>query len=286
MKTNPTQDTPSPSTTSHHDTGESSLKPGRTGVEAVPLSRLRVVEERLRQNGEVIVANLAREFGVSEMTIRRDLTALEERGVAQRSHGGAILVDSTFSDPRFIESRLHQRAAKRRIAHRCAELLPKSGSLFVGGGTTTSEVVSCLRDRPDLNIFTSNLAAASEAMSGGASLSIIGGAVQGPTCSLVGELARASLALLWAERMVLGADAISAEGGITSHGGAEADVARMMIERTRGDLICVVDSTKWAALADHVVVPITRISMVITDGMPADEKARLTRLGVKVELVG
>ncbi len=60
----------------------------------------------------------------------------------------------------------------------------------------------------------------------------------------------------------------------------------MMIERTRGDLICVVDSTKWEALADHVVVPINRISMVITDGIPADEKARLTSLGVKVEIVG
>ena len=63
------------------------------------------------------------------------------------------------------------------------------------------------------------------------------------------------LSLLWAEKMVLGADALSVDGGITSHGGAEADVARMMIERTRGDLICVVDSTKWEARADHVVFP-------------------------------
>lgn len=253
--------------------------------EGVPLSRLRVVEERLRQNGEVVVSSLAREFGVSEVTIRRDLTMLEERGVAERSHGGAILVDSTFSDPRFIESRNHQRAAKRKIAHRCAELLPQSGSLFVCGGSTTSEVVSCLRDRSELEIFTSNLAAASEAMSGGARLSIIGGAVQGPTCSLVGELARASLSLLWAETMVLGADAISLESGITSHGGAEADVARMMIERTRGDLICVVDSTKWGAFADHVVIPVHRLSMVITDGIPAEVQLGLTQIGVKVELV-
>lgn len=267
------------------ESDDSQGRSSRNGIEAVPLSRLRVVEERLRQNGEVVVASLAREFGVSEVTIRRDLTTLEERGVAQRSHGGAILIDSTFSDPRFIESRLHQRAAKRKIAHRCAEILPKSGSLFICGGTTTSEVVSCLRDRAELEIFTSNLAAASEAMSGGAKLSIIGGAVQGPTCSLVGELARASLSLLWAEKMVLGADAISVDGGITSHGGAEADVARMMIERTRGDLICVVDSTKWEARADHVVIPIGRLSMVITDGIPASEMTRLTHLGVRVELV-
>lgn len=257
----------------------------RTGVEAVPLSRQRIVEEQLRVNGEVLVASLARELGVSEVTIRRDLTTLERRGVAQRSHGGAILVDSTFSDPRFIETRLHQRAAKRMIAHRCAELLPLSGSLFVGGGTTTCEVMSCLRDRPELDVFTSNLAAASEAMSGGARISIIGGSVQGPTCSLVGELARASLSLLWADAMVLGADAISVEAGITSHAGAEADVARMMIERTRGDLICVVDSTKWGARADHVVLAASRLSTVITDGIPAEEKARLTRLGVRVEVV-
>lgn len=254
-------------------------------MEAVPLSRLRIVEERLRLNGEVLVATLAEELGVSEMTIRRDLTALEERGVAERSHGGAILVDSSFSDPRFIETRLHQRSAKRKIALRCAEILPTTGSMFVGGGTTTCEVVGCVRDRPELDIFTSNLAAAAEAMSGGARLSIIGGSVQGPTCSLVGELARASLSLLWADRMVLSADAISVDAGITSHSGAEADVARMMVERTRGDLICVVDSTKWEARADHVVTPLDRLSMVITDGIPAREKARLERLGVRLELV-
>ncbi len=254
-------------------------------TDAVPLSRQRIVEERLRENGEVLVTSLAREFGVSEVTIRRDLTALEGRGVAQRSHGGAILVDSSFSDPRFVRSRLRQREAKRKIAHRCAELLPKSGSLFVGGGTTACEVVSCLRDQPQLNIYTSNLAAASEAMSDGAQLSIIGGTVQGPTCSLAGELARASLSLLSAERIVLGADAISVDGGVTSHSGAEADVARMMIERTRGELICVVDSTKWGGRADHVVVPVANLSMVITDGLPADEETRLKLLGVRVELV-
>lgn len=253
-------------------------------TDVVPLSRQRIVEERLRQKGEVLVAALAREFGVSEVTIRRDLTALEERGVAQRSHGGAILVDSTFSDPRFIESRLHQREAKRKIARLCAELLPKRGSLFVGGGTTACEVVSSLRDQPQLNIFTSNLAAASETMSDGAKLSLIGGTVQGPTCSLAGELARASLSLLSAERIILGADAISVEGGVTSYSGAEADVARMMIERTRGEVICVVDSTKWNKRADHLVIPVPNLSMIVTDGLPPEEEARLRVLGVRVEI--
>ena len=155
----------------------------RPSAEGVPLSRMRMVEERLRENGEARVASLSRELGVSEMTIRRDLSLLEERGVAKRSHGGAVLLDSSFSDPGFVDRKLQQRTAKRRIAQRCAELLPVTGSLFVGGGTTTCEVVRFLRDRSGLEIFTSNLAAASEAKSDGARMSVLGGTVQGPTCA-------------------------------------------------------------------------------------------------------
>jgi DeoR family transcriptional regulator, aga operon transcriptional repressor len=253
--------------------------------ELVPLARLARIEEILRQRGDVRVGILAQELGVSEMTVRRDLSELAERGIARRSHGGAVLVDSSFSDPYFVGRRQQQRVVKLRLAEYCASLLPDAGSLFVGGGTTTCEVVGYLRDRPGLDIFTANLAAASHAKSGGARISVLGGTVQGPTCSLVGDLARTSLALLWAETAVIGADGISALTGPTSHSAAEADVARMMVERTRGDLICVVDGTKWAAKADHVVVGAHRISRIITDAVPDRELQRLTDMNVTVDVV-
>jgi DeoR/GlpR family transcriptional regulator of sugar metabolism len=253
--------------------------------DAVPLSRVRMVEERLREDGEVRVSLLARELGVSEMTIRRDLSALEERGVAKRSHGGAVLIDSSFFDPEFVDRKQQRVTAKRRIAQRCAELLPTEGSLFVGGGTTTCEVVRFLRDRPGLEIFTSNLAAASQARSGGTRMSVLGGTVEGPTCALVGALARASLSLLWADTLVIGADALSAASGVTSHSSAEADVARLMAERTRGSVVCVADSTKWLAAADHVILPAAALSMIVTDAVPDSERLRLEDLGVQISVV-
>ena len=85
--------------------------------------------------------------------------------------------------------------------------------------------------------------------------------------------------------MVLGADAISAVAGVTSHSGAEADVARMMAERTRGDVVCVVDNTKWGTTADHVVLPASRLSRVITDGLPNQEQRRLKQAGVQIDIV-
>jgi DeoR/GlpR family transcriptional regulator of sugar metabolism len=195
------------------------------------------------------------------------------------------LIDSSFSDPGFIDRRQHQRTAKRQAAQRCTELLPATGSLFVGGGTTMCEVMRFLRDHSQLEIFTSNLAAASEAKSGGARISVIGGTVQGLTCALTGDLARASLNLLWADTLVVGADAISSSAGITSHSGAEADVVRIMAERTRGDVFCVVDSTKWEAKADHVILAARRLSTVITDRVPDRERRSLERLGVRVEVL-
>lgn len=257
----------------------------RQSADMPPLSQLHVVEERLRSRGEVWVNSLSEELGVSEVTIRRHLSALAESGLAKRVRGGAVLVESSFSDPSFVDRKLSQRDAKRRVAQRCAELLPQSASLFVGGGTTTSVLVQFLRDRAGLQIFTSNLAAAAKAKAGGCTIAVIGGTVRGPTCALVGGLARASLSLLWADKAVLGADAISGSGGITSHSPDEADVARMMVEHTRGDVICIVDGTKWNANADHVVVASERLSTVVTDYIPGRERRHLEHLGVKVEVV-
>lgn len=251
----------------------------------VPLARLRRIEEVLRQSGEVRVSTLSRELAVSEMTIRRDLAVLTADGVARRSHGGAVLLDSAFSDPDFLGRRQRQRKVKIRLAQRCAEILPTEGSIFVGGGTTTCEVVALLRDRPKLEVFTSNLAAASHAQSGGARVSVLGGTVQGPTCALVGELARACLRLLWADIAILGADAISVESGISSHSAEEADVARMMIERTRGQVICLVDSTKWRETASHVIMPFENLSRVITDDLPAAAVGQAEQSGVVVDRV-
>lgn len=257
---------------------------GQGGGSLVPLARIRRIEEALRQAGEVRVSTLSRELAVSEMTVRRDLAVLSAHGVAQRSHGGAVLLDSSFSDPDFLGRRQLQRQVKVRLAQRCAEILPSEGSIFVGGGTTTCEVVPFLRDRPKLEIFTSNLAAASHAHSGGARVSVLGGTVQGPTCALVGELARACLGLLRANIAILGADAISADSGLASHSAEEADVARMMVERTHEQVICLVDSTKWSATASHVIMPFEKLSRIITDDLPAATAERAHRCGVAVDL--
>jgi DeoR/GlpR family transcriptional regulator of sugar metabolism len=116
-------------------------------------------------------------------------------------------------------------------------------------------------------------------------MSVLGGTVEGPTCALVGALARASLSLLWADTLVIGADALSAASGVTSHSSAEADVARLMAERTRGSVVCVADSTKWLAAADHVILPAAALSMIVTDAVPDSERLRLEDLGVQISVV-
>jgi len=249
---------------------------------ASPLSRIRYIEEVLRNEGQVKVKKLASDLHISEVTVRRYLDQLSERGLAERSRGGAIRLDAPLSDPIFAARRAVQRDAKSRIARSCAELIPEEGTVFLGGGTTTCEVARFLMVRPDLTIFTSNLAAASQYRSDGATVFVIGGAIRGASCSLVGDLTRSGLGRLWADYTIIGADSISATSGAMTDSTEEADVARQMIENTRVGVMCVVDASKWTLRSGHVAASPNELTVVVSDHIPSAESRALVGLGVQV----
>ena len=95
-----------------------------------------MITERLRQHGSVSVSALESEFGVSPMTARRDLDELERRGVARRTHGGAVLPGLSGHEDSF-QQRLEARvAAKERLADAAFALLEPGEAVFVDSSTT------------------------------------------------------------------------------------------------------------------------------------------------------
>src|SRR3954468_24732545 len=102
----------------------------------LPDERRRMIAQRLRRHGSVSVSGLEAEFGISPMTARRDLDELERRGVARRTHGGAVLPGLSRHEDSFLQRLEAAVDAKERIAAAALEVVEPGQALFVDSSTT------------------------------------------------------------------------------------------------------------------------------------------------------
>lgn len=247
--------------------------------------RLRMIEQRLREDREVQVPDLSEMLGVSAVTVRRYLSRLEEKGIAERTHGGAVLVDTSFTQPDYLQRQATNRDAKIAIAAQAATLVPDDGVIVLGGGTTTLQLMSHLSSRPGLTILTSNLAAAALARTDGATVVVLGGVVRGQDCALVGEIARMALRTRYADAAVIGTDGLAAEVGLTSLDEQERELVELILDHTRGPKICLADHTKIGQIKPYLAAPIDAISDLVTDTQVSSEDlAAFKAQGMRVHL--
>jgi DeoR family transcriptional regulator of aga operon len=120
------------------------------------------IRERLSGRSGVSISELAREFGVSEMTVRRDLASLEQQAQVQRTHGGAMLTERMILEFNYRAQREKNRALKRAIAAEARKLVKPGQRLILDNGTTTLELATLLGDAENLTVITPSLAVASE----------------------------------------------------------------------------------------------------------------------------
>src|SRR6202035_1533748 len=115
----------------------------------------------VNRNGFVSVSEIAESFAVSDMTIRRDLWALEDKGMIQRTHGGAVGIGRRevfdAAEPAFSSRRRQNAAAKAAIARRAAQLIGVRESIGLDVGTSTLALAEEIAGRQDIAVFTSNL---------------------------------------------------------------------------------------------------------------------------------
>lgn len=205
--------------------------------------RRNAILQKLRQVGRVTVSQLSTEFGTTEVTIRNDLSALEQDGHLLRVQGGAILPQrqqTTLLDIKEISS-LPQ---KRAIAEAVADMIRDGDTLFINSGTTTVCVAEALKSRKNLKIVTNSLAVAT-ALGDIATLrvTLLGGDINSQYGFTYGSTAQEQLSQYQANRAILSVDGISPTGGITTYHAEEAILDRMMIEGASHTLI-VADSSK------------------------------------------
>jgi DeoR family fructose operon transcriptional repressor len=221
-------------------------------------------------------------MGVSDVTIRRDLEALERRGLLERTHGGAVIAQRLRTEPAYVEAASAYPEEKRLIGHFAASFVEPGDTLYLNGGTTTPQVVRHLRTS-EVTVITNSVAIALEAAERDVELVLVGGHYRAPSHSVVGPFATDTLRRTHATQAFIGVEGVSLSSGLTTPVASEAEVATLMIEQTRGRVVVVADHSKVGTVADFVIAPLQRVDALVVDaGIARDYVRDLTDAGVEV----
>lgn len=234
--------------------------------------------QRVRVTGGVRVSELVAEFGVSDMTIRRDLEALAERGLLAKVHGGATAAPAGATDePGFAAKSARQRAEKAAIAGQAAALVTPGGAVALSAGTTTAALARRLVDLPGLTVVTNSIPVADVFYRGGRAdqTVLLTGGVRTPSDALVGPVAVAAVRSLHVDLLFLGVHGMSEHAGYTTPNLMEAEVNRALLD-TAERLVVLADATKWTTVGLSSIAPLDAAQIVITDdGLPASAQETL-----------
>ncbi len=243
------------------------------------------ISSTLKSAGSVQVLSLAERFGVSTVTIRKDLKFLEDLGISMRTYGGAILNEGNI---RIVEravkhkEQLHA-AEKIEIGKVAAQYVNSGDSIILDSGTTTFRIAAQLADKQDLTVITNGLDAMNKlAHFENLELIMLGGTLRPKSMSFFGAHAEHALRELHVDKLFLGVDGFHLEKGITTHFEPEAQLNRQML-KAASEIIIVSDSSKFGRICLHKILELEQVSKVITDaGIPDEYRARLESLGISV----
>ncbi len=234
----------------------------------------------------VRVSALSELMGVSEVTIRRDLEALERRGLLERTHGGAVLTLRMRSEPAYFDAISSNPEEKRLIGRAAAQMVEPGDAIYLNGGTTTLQVFRHL-DSPGVKVITNHVGIALEAADRDVELLLLGGHYRAPSNSVVGPFATDALRRTFATKAFIGVEGVSLRSGLTTPVAAEAEIARIMIEQTRGKVVVVADRSKMGTVADFAIAPLDGVDCLVVDaGIGAEYREGLAEAGVEVVLAG
>lgn len=243
------------------------------------LTLLTMVEER----GSIALTDLATLLDTSGATVRRDVADLATQGLVTRRHGLVQRLDRDKELPVELRDAAH-RAAKRAIAKAAIGLIPAGRhTVALTGGTTTTEVLRALSSRSDLTLVTNSVALALEASHQDRSrVLVVGGVLRPYSQELVGSLAENTFAQLKVETAIVGCDAVSAAGGVTTHDAVEARTNHTMLTHA-ARVIVVADGSKVGRRTPARLAGIDEVQALVTDESadPA-EIARIRAAGVEV----
>lgn len=234
--------------------------------------RMQIVEI-VKKNPSVRVEYLARLFGVSLMTIRRDLQELENKKLLTRTHGGAVLAEQTEDEVQMC---------RRRIAMFAASLVEDGDSLFINTSRNALQMLEYIQCE-NVTVITNNGKAIYSEHSPEVSVILSGGELRHPKDAMVGDFALRNLQTIYAKKAFVGCSGISAQAGMTTEIFNEVSINELMIDHATQDVYLLADHTKIGSNSSFISCPIEKINYLITDEKAPEEALEMIReKGVQV----
>lgn len=257
----------------------------RTPVQAQ--ARQRELMQLLSRAKTLSTTDLARRFGVNEMTIRRDLRLLQDNGAALRCYGGAIAAQRITFEFAFDERHRRNLAEKKRIGEAAAALVQDGQSVFLDTGTTTLEVAKALVARGVLCRATTGSLVVASALWGRANLQevfLLGGRVRPGSPDLIGPGTELMLEKLSADIAFVGSDGIDPTRGSFADDLETARVSERMASNA-ARVVIVADHTKLGRASAARYASIEDIDEIVTDKQAEEDVVKAIReKGVRVTL--
>jgi DeoR/GlpR family transcriptional regulator of sugar metabolism len=241
--------------------------------------RQAAIVSRLGEEGRVVSATLARQFGVSVDTVRRDLDELELAGALKRVHGGAIR--PLPGAPRFADRAQDFDPGKARMARLGADLLREGELVAIGGGTTTLLLARALGPNLRARVVTASLDVAL-ALRGHGSLTVdvLGGRLDRSSQTLTGVTTVDQLRDVRPDVCVVSPCGLDVVEGLTLREREEAQVVSVMLERSRRAIVLATEA-KLGAAGPYVVAGAAQVDVLVTDA-PEERLGPFRELGIEV----
>ena len=230
----------------------------------------------IKERGTASISEMAAQFAVSEMTVRRVLHKLADSGLVIRTPGGAIVAPPGSMERSFLDRSARMAGAKDAIGREAAKLVRDGDTVVLDSGTTTRYVARHIASKRKVTVVTPSLAALEE-LAGSASVQVrlTGGIYRHSSHDLSGNSVVDVLGGVYADRVFFGAAALSFHKGVMNF---DAEMSSVFLRAGR-ERVLVIDSSKIGTEAAYRLCAVEKCDMVITDkGIRAADLARLRKL--------
>lgn len=243
--------------------------------------RRKQILQKLQNEREVLVADLAKEYSVSDETIRRDLKALEKDGSATRTYGGAVLQDG--GEVPFVLRKKTNVEAKTAIAQQVAELIDDGDFIMLDESSTSSFIARAICHKKNITLITNSVELLLE-LAGVKDWNVLlsGGALKSMSLALTGNQTERFIRSYHVNKAVISCAGMDPDAGITDSNDDNAQIKRAMMESAEQTILAL-DHRKFDKKAFASIGPLNRISTVVTDREPSEKwRDVLTERGIRL----
>ncbi len=234
--------------------------------------RYQKIVDFVNKKSAVTVEELCEKFHISQSTVSRDLQILNKTGKLIKTHGGAVSHSTGLAtEPPFTYRKTQFTDEKQRIAKKALEYIHHGETIILDSGTTTLWMAEMMGEIEDLDIWTNDFYIALELLNHEKiNITMLGGNLRRKYFNTMGVLTRQLMENIHVDRSFLGVDAINLEGGLMVYSPEEAELKRLMIEKS-DETIVVCDHSKFEKMALMGICPIDKVQKIIT-GRETDSK--------------